>query len=85
MSAKSIVSYGKARLRPATVPVNCDEASKSRVPAAPEAKVTFTDDGPNNSACCVPVMVMLVAVVVVESTCKWRSARGAGKVRRVAG
>ena len=78
MSAKSIVLNGAAALRPDIVPVNCDEASKIKVPVAPEANVTFTDDGPNNSACCVPVRVRLVAgVVVVEPTFKWRSALAA--------
>ena len=45
MSAKSIVSNGALLLRPAIVPVNCDEASKIKLPVAPEANVTFTDDG----------------------------------------
>src|SRR5436309_9178065 len=74
MSAKSIALNGATALRPDIVPVNCDEASKIKVPVAPEANVTFTDDGPNNSACSIPVRVRLVAgVVVVEPTFKWRS------------
>src|SRR6266581_3595252 len=78
MSAKSIVSNGATLLRPAIVPVNCDEASKIKAPVAPEANVTFTDDGPNNSVCWVPVRVTLVVVVVVvEPTFKWRSAPAA--------
>ena len=84
MSAKSILLNGSLLLRPAIVPVNCDEASKIKLPVAPEANVTFTEEGPNNSACCVPVRVMLmVGVVVVEPTFEFSSGRG--KVRRVAG
>ena len=45
MSAKSIALNGATALRPDIVPVNCDEASKIKVPVAPEANVTFTDDG----------------------------------------
>src|SRR5438034_8937874 len=77
MSAKSILLNGALLLRPAIVPVNCDEASKIKVPVAPEANVTFTDDGPNNSVCWVPVRVTLVVVVVVEPTFEWRSAPAA--------
>src|SRR5262249_48693333 len=68
MSTKSILLNGSLLLRPAIVPVNCDEASKIKVPVAPEANVTFADEGPNNSAWCVPASVLLmVGVVVVES------------------
>src|SRR6476659_2927647 len=78
MSAKSIVSNGATLLRPDIVPVNCDEASKIKVTVAPGATVTFTDEGPNNSACCIPVRVRLVAGgVVVAPTFKWRSALAA--------
>ena len=78
MSAKSIALNGATALRPDIVPVNCDDASKIKLPVAPGANVTFTDDRPNNSACCIPARVMLVAgVVVVEPTFKWRSALAA--------
>src|SRR5262245_66394883 len=78
MSAKSILLNGSLLLRPAIVPVNCDEECKIKLPVAPEANVTFTDEGPNNSACCVPVrVVLIVGVVVVAFTFDWRSAPAA--------
>src|SRR5262245_7107065 len=76
MSAKSILLNGSLLLRPAIVPVNCDEACKIKHPVAPAANVTFTDEGPNNSACCISVRVM-VGVVVVAPPFEWRSAPAA--------